>query len=71
LIIQIPLVDFILKKSFDIALLKVNGYMEVSVPWYLYIALIIIGVMSYIIINHFHMRDVNNIKMSEALKNRE
>lgn len=71
LIIQIPILDFILKKSFDIALLKVNGYLEVFVPWYLYIASIIVGIVSYIAINYLHMRDVNKIKMSEALKNRE
>ena len=71
LIIQIPILDFILKKSFDIALLKVNGHLEVFVPWYLYIAAIVVGIISYIAINYIHMRDVNKIKMSEALKNRE
>lgn len=71
LIIQIPILDFILKKSFHIALLKVNGHLEVFVPWYLYITAIVVGIVSYIAINYLHMRDVNKIKMSEALKNRE
>lgn len=71
LIIQIPLEDYLLKKCFDAALLKVSGYLEVFVPWYVYIIVIVMGVVSYTVINALHMRDVNKIDMSEALKNRE
>lgn len=71
LIVQIPIEKYFFKIVFDAALVKVSGYIEVFIPYYIYLMVIAVGIISYQVINYFHMRDVNKIEMSDALKNRE
>lgn len=51
--------------------MKIGGYLEAYIPFYLYIAIVLIGIASYFIINYFHIKRVNKIEMTVALKNRE
>ncbi|NLK94850.1 MAG: ABC transporter permease [Clostridiales bacterium] len=71
LLITLPFIKLTLNVCFEEALKKVNGYLEVIVYPYTYILIVIIGLLSYLVINLLQMRHVNSIKMSEALKNRE
>lgn len=49
----------------------IEGYMEFYLPMYVYAEIVIIGIISYFVINFLHMRKVKKISMSEALKNRD
>lgn len=49
----------------------IEGYMELYLPAYIYVELIVIGLISYFAINAIHMIKVRKIPMNEALKNRE
>lgn len=71
LIVTLPLIFIGIKEGFKIALMKIGGYLEAYIPFYLYIAIVLIGIASYFIINYFHIKRVNKIEMTVALKNRE
>lgn len=71
LIIGLPLNYVALKYCFLLALAKMNGYMDIFIPAYLYVAIVAIGVISYLVINYFHVQRVKRIRMAEALKNRD
>ena len=49
----------------------VEGYIPFYLPAWVYVAIVMIGILSYFVINAFHLRKVKKIPMSEALKNRE
>lgn len=49
----------------------VEGYIPFYLPAWVYVAIVMIGIFSYFVINAFHLRKVKKIPMSEALKNRE
>ena len=49
----------------------VEGYIPFYLPAWVYIAIIVIGIVAYFTVNTLHVRKVKNIPMSEALKNRE
>ncbi len=59
--------DFIM----DYAMGKIEGYLEVFIPLKIYIAVILIGIITYFIINKFHINKINKIPMENALKERE
>ena len=71
LIISLPLINVGIRGAFAMAFSKVNGYLEVYVPWYLYIVVVAVGFVSYMLINLLHMRRVSRIGFAEVLKNRE
>lgn len=71
LFICIPLELLCLRFAMDLVMVKINGYMEVILPWYVFGEVVLIGLISYFTINLFHIRHVNRIQMTEALKNRE
>ncbi len=49
----------------------IEGYIPFYLPAWVYIAIIVIGIAAYFVINALHIRKVRRIPMSEALKNRE
>ncbi len=49
----------------------VEGYISFYLPAWVYVAIIVIGIVAYFAINALHVRKVKRIPMSEALKNRE
>ncbi|MDD5936694.1 MAG: hypothetical protein PUC65_14210, partial [Clostridiales bacterium] len=49
----------------------IEGYLPFYLPIWVYIAIIVIGIVAYFAVNALHIRKVNKIPMSEALKNRE
>ncbi|WP_234121309.1 ABC transporter permease [Clostridium hydrogenum] len=71
LVVGLPLNYLALKYCFKVAFTKMNGYMEVYVPSYLFVAIVAVGIISYLLINSLHIRRINKISMAEALKNRE
>lgn len=71
LIVGLPLDYLALKYCFLIGLAKVNGYMEMYIPAYLFVAIVTVGITAYLLINSLHIKRINKISMAEALKNRE
>ncbi|PJI07729.1 MULTISPECIES: ABC transporter permease [Clostridium] len=71
LILGLPLDYLALKYCFSFALNKVNGYMEIWIPSYLFVAIVAVGIVTYLVINLLHVKRINKISMAEALKNRE
>lgn len=49
----------------------IDGYLDFYLPIYVYILIIVIGVVTYGLITLLHLRSINKIPMSDALKNRE
>lgn len=49
----------------------VEGYIPFYLPVWIYVAIIVIGIVAYFAVNALHVRKVKHISMSEALKNRE
>lgn len=71
LVVGLPLDYLALKYCFMFGLNKVNGYMEIWVPSYLFVAIVAVGIVTYLLINMLHVKRINKISMAEALKNRE
>ncbi|WP_165835547.1 ABC transporter permease [Ruminiclostridium sufflavum] len=71
LILTLPLVYAGIKESFVIVLMKISGYLDIYIPLYLYLIIVAAGILSYFVINFFHIRRVNKIEMSLALKDKE
>ncbi|MDD3225140.1 MAG: FtsX-like permease family protein [Clostridium sp.] len=71
LVVGLPLDYLALKYCFVQAFKKMNGYMEIYVPMYLFAVIVAVGIISYLLINSLHVRRINKISMADALKNRE
>lgn len=71
LILCLPLESIAAKSSILAAMNKSSGYIEPFIPWYLYVIIVVIGLLSYFVINTFHVIKVNHINMTEAMKSRE
>ena len=71
LIACIPLETLSFKFIMLYAFSMIEGYLEFYLPIYVYIQIIVIGIISYLLINALHVRKVKKIKMNDALKNRE
>lgn len=71
LVICIPLEIALFKVILVFLSSMIEGYMEFYLPAYVYVAIVVIGLGAYYVINALHMRSINRISMSEALKNRE
>lgn len=71
LFVCIPIEILSFKYIMVIILSKVEGYIPFYLPAWLYISIIVIGIVSYFAINTLHVRKIRRISMAEALKNRE
>lgn len=67
----IPIEVLSFKYILVLILSKVEGYIPFYLPLWLYISIIVIGIVSYFVINTLHVRKIKRISMTEALKNRE
>lgn len=68
LIIGLPIEAFILSKMCVWAFSSMSGYVEFYISPSIYAMVVIIGLVSYFVINFFHMRRINKISMQQALK---
>lgn len=71
LLLGLPMVYLGIQGSFILVLMKISGYLPIYIPYYLYVEVVAIGIASYFIINFFHVKKINKIQMTDALKNRE
>lgn len=71
LVIVMPLDKLTFDFIMDYAMGKIEGYLEVFIPLKIYITVILIGIITYFIINKFHIKKINKIPMENALKDRE
>ena len=71
LFICIPLEALCFKVLMDYIASMIEGYIEFYLPVWVYIAIIVIGIVAYFAINMLHIKKVKSISLSEALKNRE
>ncbi len=71
LLVTLPLVKITMYKCFELVLIKISGYIPIYVPTYLYLKIVLIGLISYFAINYLHVKRINRIEMSDALKNKE
>ena len=71
LFLGLPLVYFTMQRCFEAVLAKMTGYIPIYIPVYLFTEIVVVGMISYFIINFFHKKKVERIKMSDALKIRE
>lgn len=71
LFICIPLEALCFKGAMIYIASMVEGYIEFYLPPWVYIAIIVTGIVAYFIINTMHVYKVKKIPMSAALKNRE
>lgn len=49
----------------------IEGYLEFYLPFDVYVKIVVIGIVTYLVVNLIHLIDVNKIPMTDALKNRE
>ena len=49
----------------------IEGYVPFYLPAWVYVFIAVVGIGAYFVINSFHVRKVQRIPMSDALKNRE
>ena len=71
LIVCIPVEIALFKLVLVFLSSMIEGYMEFYLPAYIYVEIVVIGLLAYYIINALHMRSINKIPMTDALKNRE
>ena len=71
LIVCIPLEVLMFKGVLIFLSSMIEGYMEFYLPWYIYAAIVAIGIGAYYLINTLHMKSIRRVSLSEALKNRE
>jgi len=71
LLLCLPLVYLAISGSFVLVMMKVSGYLPIYIPWYLYLEIVAAGLLSYFLINFFHVKRIKKIKLTAALKNRE
>lgn len=71
LIICIPVEVLMFKGVLVFLSSMVEGYIGFYLPYYIYLEIILIGLAAYFSINALHLRSINKIPMTDALKNRE
>lgn len=71
LFVCLPLEAWLLKFALVYISSMIEGYMEYIMPMYVYVEIVVIGLIAYFAINFLHLRKVGKIPMSEALKNRD
>mgnify|MGYP003294312243 CR=1 FL=1 len=53
------------------AMARIEGYVELFIPLYVFAMVVGIGIATYFVINKLHIRKINKIPMGDALKDRE
>lgn len=71
LIVCIPIEVWMFKFTLVFLSSLIEGYIEFYLPTYIYAEIIVIGIVAYYAINALHVRSINKIPMTDALKNRE
>ena len=71
LIVCIPIEVWMFKFTLVFLSSLIEGYIEFYLPTYIYAEIIVIGIVAYYAINALHVRNINKIPMTDALKNRE
>ena len=71
LIICIPLEIWMFKEVLVFLSSMIEGYISFYLPFYVYVEIVVIGIVSYFAINTLHISSVKKIPMTDALKNRE
>lgn len=71
LVLVLPLEKITIDFVMQYAMARVEGYLEVVIPISVYIMVIVIGIITYLAINKFHIYKINKIPMEDALKDRE
>lgn len=71
LIICIPLEIWMFKEVLVFLSSMIEGYISFYLPFYVYVEIVVIGIVSYFAINTLHISCVKKIPMTDALKNRE
>lgn len=68
LVIGLPIEAFVLSKMCVWAFSSMSGYVEFYIAPSIYAMVVLIGLVSYFVINFFHMRRINRISMQQVLK---
>ena len=68
LVISYPLAYRALTYSYECIFSKTGGYIEVYIPSYLFIEVLAIGLVSYVVVDLLHRRNMNKIIFSEYFK---
>lgn len=71
LIVCIPLEIWMFKEVLVFLSSMIEGYISFYLPFYVYVEIVVIGIVSYFAINTLHISSVKKIPMTDALKNRE
>lgn len=71
LLVCIPLEIELFKLTLIFMSVLIEGYMEFYLPVWVYIAIVVIGIVAYFAINALNILSVKKIPMTDALKNRE
>lgn len=71
LVLSIPVEIELFKLTLIFLSALIEGYMAFYLPVWVYIVIILTGVVSYFVINAFNIQSVKRIPMTDALKNRE
>ncbi len=71
LLLCIPLEMVVIKTIMKYGMDNIEGYIEATLPWHLYLEVVLAGIVSYVIINSIHVHRIKKISMNLTLKNRE
>lgn len=71
LIICIPLEIILFKGTLVFLSSMIEGFIGFYLPTYVYLEIVVIGIVSYMCINAINIHEVKKIPMTQALKNRE
>lgn len=71
LIVCIPLEIWLFKQTLVLLSMLMDGYVAFYLPGWVYAEIIVIGIVAYFAINALHIKSVDKIPMTDALKNRE
>ena len=71
LLLSLPLLNIGLIFTYTWALARINGYIGVFVSPHLFALAVVMGFISYLLVNVIHMKQVDNIDMTTSLKTQE
>ncbi len=71
LVVCLPLEALCFKYLLIFLSSMIDGYLDFFLPIWVYLAIVGIGIVTYAVINIFHLRSINKIPMTDALKCRE
>ncbi len=71
LVICIPVEVLMFKGVLVFLSSMIEGYIGFYLPHYIYLEIVLIGLVAYFAINALHLKKINKIPMADALKNRE